>query len=425
MPIQGLTDLSKLGQIVNAGLPQHTHSYTIRSGSNSTDWNSSRSGLCSISNVNASAVIANQFGYGSNASNSIYGKSNTVQQEQIQYPYFIQVATGAETEDNIINEIELNNPYSFGDSKYSPVALNNLSWLKSEGQWNSKAVYPSYYDWALTNFNNGVEGFALSTGTYTDYDVVINTADETFRLPLLDGSEDIVSNRYDDLELLASGSAYTAPANGWVLFSARMQNAGDRIFVYNHGLGETNRAGYLVVNQQVNQALAVTTPVKKGDIFKVAYGIYTETPTFRFTYAEGNGSLYFYVGETVQNANLINAGRIEEKIVNKADTNASNFTTEGKSLISSYAMPSSKSVNLTLGASGTAYTAPANGWVHLVIDVTANGFLSIQDNYYQAANVNGYIGGRVQFQKGQNFYITYSNYLKTVTFKFYYAQGEV
>ena len=29
--------------------------------------------------------------------------------------------------------------------------------------------------------------------------------------------------------------------------------------------------------------------------------------------------LYFYVGETVQNANLINAGRIEEKLVDKLD----------------------------------------------------------------------------------------------------------
>ena len=68
-----------------------------------------------------------------------------VKQEQIKGTYFIQVATGAETEDNIINTIELNNPYSLGDSKYSLLALNNLSWLKSEGQWNSKAVYPAYY----------------------------------------------------------------------------------------------------------------------------------------------------------------------------------------------------------------------------------------------------------------------------------------
>ena len=96
------------------------------------------------------------------------------------------------------------------------------------------------------------------------------------------------SNKYVDLTLGASGSTYTAPANGWVFFSARMQNAGDRIFAYNYGLDETIRAGFLVITQQVNQALAVTIPVKKGDIFKVAYGTYTELLGFRFTYTVGS-----------------------------------------------------------------------------------------------------------------------------------------
>jgi hypothetical protein len=109
----------------------------------------------------------------------------------------------------------------------------------------------------------------------------------------------------------------------------------------------------------------------------------------------------------------------------KANATLDNILPQGKSLASFWAMPSGKFVNLTLGASETRYTAPANGWVHLVIDVTANGFLSIQDNYYQASNLNGYIGGRVQFQKGQTFYVAYRNYLSTVIFRFYYAEGDV
>ena len=49
---------------------------------------------------------------------------------------------------------ELNNPYSLFDSKYSDHALNNLSWLKSEGQWNAKATYPTVYDELLKEYNN-------------------------------------------------------------------------------------------------------------------------------------------------------------------------------------------------------------------------------------------------------------------------------
>ena len=55
-------------------------------------------------------------------------------------------------------------------------------------------------------------------------------------------------------------------------------------------------------------------PVSKNDIYRVNYSYSGTTNHFRFIYAQGNGSLYFYVGETAQNANLINAGRIEEKI---------------------------------------------------------------------------------------------------------------
>ena len=94
------------------------------------------------------------------------------------------------------------------------------------------------------------------------------------------------------------------------------------------------------------------------------------------------------------------------------------------SWLSGLGMPSDRYIDLTLGATDSLYTAPANGWVHLVIDVSAGGYLSIQDNYYQPSNIAGYIGGRVPFQKGQSFYIGYGGYLKTVLFKFFYAEGD-
>lgn len=161
------------------------------------------------------------------------GIQTTLKQTKLKLRYFIQIATGSETENNIINDIDLNNPYSLFDSKYSDHELNNLSWLKSEGQWNAKAVYTDAYD-KLLKVYNGTETVAglsvkLSTETYTDYDFVLNTADETFRLPLKTLHTD---NTVDSL------------------------------------------------------------------------------------------SLYFYVGETVQNANLIDAGRIGEQLAGKVNLNA-------------------------------------------------------------------------------------------------------
>ena len=203
--VQGLFDLQNLGMTVGAGLPNIKSGISLvvknLNGSDGpyitgkgfytsgVDWRKTptpdnSSGIWSETDVNIDASL----------SNSIYGNSNTVQPEAIQYPYFIQVATGSETENNIINDIELNNPYSLFDSKYSDHELNNLSWLKSEGQWNAKAVYPTAYDKLLKVYNGTetVEGLSvkLSTETYTDYDFVLNTANETFRLPLKNHTAD-------------------------------------------------------------------------------------------------------------------------------------------------------------------------------------------------------------------------------------------
>jgi hypothetical protein len=227
-----------------------------------------------------------------------------VQSEKIKGIYFIQVATGAETEDNIINEIELNNPFSLLDYKYSEYELNNISWLRSEGQYNSKAVYPAVYD-LLLKIYNGIETKAgvsvkLNTEGYTNYDFVLNTAEETFRLPIkvkqtflnaINGNMPVVGNgmtlgltdgtEYAGLSSNSSQVGYMAPAQYGVPVGTAQQTASFSTY----------------------KSVGVTTdPTKSGLVAQVSQS------------AVSGLYLYFYVGETVQNANLINAGRIEEKV---------------------------------------------------------------------------------------------------------------
>ena len=61
----------------------------------------------------------------------------------------------------------------------------------------------------------------------------------------------------------------------------------------------------------------------------------------------------------------INVGAISESLNNKVDLNQLNTNTQGLEYVSGLGMPSSKYIDLTLGASGATYTAPANGWVHM------------------------------------------------------------
>jgi hypothetical protein len=127
---------------------------------------------------------------------------------------------------------------------------------------------------------------------------------------------------------------------------------------------------------------------------------------------------------------LINAGRIEEKLVDKVDTNASNFTTGGKSLISGYGMPTGKFINLTLGASGSSYTAPANGWVTVSSNNSGSYPKSIEiiavvgaHSYAYSADQSGYLRCYAPVRKNETFSVYYSN-MSLDRFRFHYAEGE-
>lgn len=63
------------------------------------------------------------------------------------------------------------------------------------------------------------------------------------------------------------------------------------------------------------------------------------------------------------NQDLSNLSQTGQAVIDgKADTDLANVTNTGKVLMSGMGMPSNKYIDLTLGASGTTYTAPANGY---------------------------------------------------------------
>ena len=330
-----------------------------------------------------------------------------INEKQIAGTYFIQVATGAETEDNIINEIELNNPFSLLDYKYSEYELNNLSWLRSNGQYNSKAVYPAVYE-LLLKIYNGTETKAgvsvkLSTETFTDYDFVLNTADETFRLPIK--------------VKLASGKAVVGNGMTLGLTDGNTQK----------GLYETS-SNYLTGASNLYGKSFGTSG--GSDTFKdnVGIGVTTDATKSGLELSDSDLYLYFYVGETVQNANLINAGRIEEHLHSLIPDNSS--------LISGYSMPSNKYIDLTLGASGTTYTAPANGYFYAQGNFNnANGwFVFYNGSFAAASNANSGTYACycvIPCKKGETVQADYnhspfnSTASGTPLFRFIYAEGEV
>ena len=139
--------------------------------------------------------------------------------------------------------------------------------------------------------------------------------------------------------------------------------------------------------------------------------------------------LYFFVGNMIKDDTLIDAGQISEALSEKLDIDLNNLPVSGKSTICGLGKPSGRYINLTLGATGSTYTAPANGWAAWGGQFsTAAGNLSIgNDSFYsQGTATSGaqYIGVYIPVKKGENFYVDYAQVSATVLFRFIYDEGE-
>ena len=128
--------------------------------------------------------------------------------------------------------------------------------------------------------------------------------------------------------------------------------------------------------------------------------------------------------------NLSAAG--QAKFDEKANTDASNFNADGKSLLSGLGMPSSRYIDLTLLASGSSYTAPANGWFSAFCATKASSscYLLNNTNGINAAGtvIEGLTDGRcyIPVNKGDviSFFYNGMDVSKGAFLRFIYAEGE-
>lgn len=117
-----------------------------------------------------------------------------------------------------------------------------------------------------------------------------------------------------------------------------------------------------------------------------------------------------------------------QDISGKANVALDNLTNAGKEVIAHQAMPSSRFVNLTLGATGATYTAPADGYFWLACNMkSGSGNIGIVDSdtissWVQTTQAS-YLDVFLPCRKGKVVYVYYSNVNNTRYFRFIYAQG--
>ena len=390
---QGLADLALIGGIKSESLPNITGE-VIPMGGNLDGYiirnSDSGDGALFIKSADITGktgqITSGTYGVGkialdSSRSSSAYQDNAPVQQEAVQYPYCIVVNTGAEEAERPINNYQVNNVYSYGMSQYYKGTMNNNSWLKSAGQWNSGTVYTGMYNWLLEQMNAGVSGFVASTAAYTDYDFVINTANQTFRLPLI-AERVLVAKKEATTE---DPTWYNLYSDGWLEQGGIVANTGANHVAtisllkpyantnYIITTGHENSAGAKGVADTGQMGTKTTSSFQSYQYNDViinwqACG-YAEVPT-QSDYTEVSG-LYYYIGDTLQNAQLINVARIEEKLVNFVDKTSAT----DKETVVGWGMP-----DYSAGVSvGTSFTAITDGLVIYQLGTTGAGVAKVNN----------------------------------------------
>ena len=123
--------------------------------------------------------------------------------------------------------------------------------------------------------------------------------------------------------------------------------------VYGQPVGTSYSAGYLTTGKSVG----VTTDGTKS-------GIVADTSSVASLKNYPLDGYYYIVMATSTKTDIqVDIDEIATDLNGKADTDLTNVNNSGTSRGASWAMPSGTYEDLTLGASGSTYTAPANGWV--------------------------------------------------------------
>lgn len=291
-----------------------------------------------------------------------------------------------------LGKIEINIPYSLFDSKYSDIEVKNLSWLLSNGQWNSVKIYKEPYT-KLYNIYKGTEklegiSIKLSSETYNEYDFVLDLTEQTFRLPLANKKR-FVMETFNDGQ-----NWYRIYNDGWCEQGLFVSTTGDGIKTNNllKTFKDTNYTIVLTQNSTTttmnnNAAGSLWITAKTQNSFTIAddlwgSGSYVLSSGYLTTDEYTPQKLYYYIGDTVKNSDLIDVAEILNQLSKKMDATEIN---QIKSLISTkVGMPNySAGIGISI-----PYTAPSNGFIFGGV----NGIDSGRYVYVNGKKVHGHCG---------------------------------
>lgn len=278
-----------------------------------------------------------------------------------------------------------------GGYKTAYIANDSDSTLQIGGQDNNNDnIYSGIRINPETNY--GYRTMSFSNGVNDYVDVKLTTRKEYYS-----------DSKKIFLDMQGGSSDTQSMIGGWNSFQAGTYNGYDATDVGNYKM----KAGMDIYNYQVG--------LKPDYSSYPNAGLIVESDSCKFVKNDGT------------EVDMLAGG-------NAANKDLSNVSTTATTKMAHSAMPSTRNKNLTLGASGTEYTAPADGYVtfckkaglgnnfsYAHLYTIASGYLGSTATGY--STTSGELHCNIPVYKGQKFKATYNASGDTIAFRFIYATG--
>jgi len=140
------------------------------------------------------------------------------------------------------------------------------------------------------------------------------------------------------------------------------------------------------------------------------------------------GYYYIVLANVTKTEIQVDIDNVVTDLNGKAGTDFANINNTAKIAIAHNAMPSDVYDDLTLGARGTTYTAPADGYVYLNVNANAGDWSFMQNNtnklgVSQVTSYGGDLSSFIPVKKGDLFTIVFAHIGAVNFFRFIYAVG--
>ena len=279
---------------------------------------------------------------------------------------------------------------------------------------SADTLYPDFYAWVLshTELQCTAAAYEAALSTYGECPkYVIDTVAKTIRLPKL----------VNYVKMANATDGITQSADGLPNITGSIQGMGGYLPATQNGVFYATNIGPRGTGSDRNETVLNFDASRSNSKYGASNDVTPKHTTLYPWVCAYNAAIP---------ASTAQAAEFQNSLSGKADVGLGNLSNAGKIVSADLAMPSDIRESVTLGASGTSYTAPADGYFNFRGRATANGqFAYIGDaspfnhcGFQGDAYVNNYVVFTLAVKKGQTIVINY-NLGADLSLNFIYAEG--